>query len=289
LILSESLEPAKERGMESPNRICGSQEVRGELAYVYALKARAKRHHCLGYGTFPVEMSALERLRKEYSRQVRPITYLPIYVKATALSVQRNPEANAVLFRKPLGLRIVRFERVDVSLPITRQVEGRWVTLVATVRDPASRSLADIQKELAHHERCPPEQSFAVRRMQRFSRMPLWMAQLIHWRMTWSPEFYARNVGTCGLTFVDGNWGEHLFPIAPTSAVFGIGAARREPVVRGEAVAIGRVLHCALMADNYVISGLTGARLARDFQGLLQSGEFIEAELCASASRDRMA
>jgi pyruvate/2-oxoglutarate dehydrogenase complex dihydrolipoamide acyltransferase (E2) component len=269
--------------MDTPNGIRSSQVVRGEQAYVYAFKARAQRHHCLGYGTFSVELGALEGLRKQYSRQVRPITYLPLYVKATALAVQRHPEANAILFRKPLGLRIVQFERVDVNLPITRKIGDRWVTFVGTIRNAAEKSLAEIQKELTEYERCPPEQSAAIRRIEQFSRMPLWLAQLVHWRMTWDPQFYVRSVGTCGLTLVDGDWGEHLFPIAPTSVVFGIGAARREPVVRGDEVGIARMLKITLMADNYVISGLTGARLAREFQQLLERGEFVAEEIRRSA------
>ena len=272
-----------------PNRIRHRQTVRGEQAYVYGLNARAQRHHCLGYGTFAVDLENLEALRKEYSRRIRPITYLPLYVKATALAVQRNPEANAILFRKWFGLRIVQFEQVDVSLPITRKVEGRWLTFIGTVRNAAAKSLAAIQDELTAYQRCPPQESFAIRRLLRFARMPLWLAQLIHWRMTRSPAFYVRNVGTCGLTLVDGgDWFEHLFPIAPTSVVFGIGAARREPVVRGDAVAVGRVLKCALMVDNFVVSGLTGARLAKDFKELLEEGAFLHAELQEPAEAARV-
>jgi pyruvate/2-oxoglutarate dehydrogenase complex dihydrolipoamide acyltransferase (E2) component len=266
--------------MDLPNRICHSEAVRGERAYVYGLKARAQRHHCLGYGTFAVDLEALESLRKEYSRRVRPITYLPIYVKATALAVQRNPEANAVLFRKLFGYRIVRFEQVDVNLPITRQVGDRHITFIGTVRNAAAKSLACIQDEIRDYQRGPPEKSFAIRRFLRLARMPFWLTRLVHWRLTRSPAFYIRNVGTCGLTLVEGgDWYEHLFPVAPTSVVFGIGATRREPVVRGDAVAVGRVLKCVLMADNYVIPGLLGARLARDFKELLESGAFITEEL----------
>jgi pyruvate/2-oxoglutarate dehydrogenase complex dihydrolipoamide acyltransferase (E2) component len=265
--------------MKLPNRILRRQTVRGEQAYIYGLKARAQKHHCLGYGTFAVELENVETLRKEYSRRVRPITYLPIYVKATALAVQHNPEANAILFRKWFGLRIVQFEQVDVNLPITRQVGGRWITFIATIRNAAGKSLADIQDELTAYQRSPPLENFAIRRFLRFDRMPLWLARFVHWRMTRSPESYIRNVGTCGLTLVEGgDWGEHFFPIAPTSVVFGIGAARREPVVRGHAVAISRVLKCTLMADNYVISGLVGARLAKEFKELLEEGAFIRAE-----------
>jgi pyruvate/2-oxoglutarate dehydrogenase complex dihydrolipoamide acyltransferase (E2) component len=266
--------------MDLPNRIGRQETLRGERAYVYAFKARAQRHHCLGYGTFDVDLERLETLRKEYSRRIRPITNLPLYVKATALTLQRHPEANAILFRQWFGLRIVHFERVDVNLPITRKVGKRWITFVGTIRDAPAKSLAEIQDELTTYQRCPAEESFAIRRFLRFDRMPLWLARLIHWWMTRSPSFYVRNVGTCGLTLVEGgDWFEHLFPIAPTSVVFGIGAAKREPVVRGDAIAIGRVLKCVLMADNFVVPGLLGARLAKEFKELLESGSFITEEL----------
>src|ERR1700704_2580404 len=70
-----------ERLVDLPNRICEQRTVRGEQAYNYGLKSRAQHHHCLGYGPYSVDLDGLEALRKEYSRRVRPITSLPIYVK----------------------------------------------------------------------------------------------------------------------------------------------------------------------------------------------------------------
>ncbi len=265
--------------MDDPNRICHNQTVRGEQAAVYCLKDRAKQHHCLGYGTFSADFKSLERYRKEYSRIVRPITFVPLYVKATALAIQRNPEANSILFKKLFGLRIVQFEKVDVNLPITRIIGDRQVTFIGTVRDAAAKSISAIQEELLQYQKSSPEQSFAMERFQRLTRMPLWQLKLMQWRMTRSPLFLIRNVGTCGLTFLDGDTAEHMFPIAPMSAVFGIGSARREPVVRGDTIGIGRMLKCTLMVDNYVVSGLTGARLGKDFKELLESGSFISEEI----------
>jgi pyruvate/2-oxoglutarate dehydrogenase complex dihydrolipoamide acyltransferase (E2) component len=272
----------------TPNRIASQEALRGERAYIYGLKSRALRHHCMGYGTFNVDLARLEALRKEYSRRIQPITNLPLYVKAVALALQRHPEANAILFRKLFGLRIVRFEQIDVNLPITRKVGARTITFIGTVRNVPVKSLAQIQQELTQYQRGPAEESFAIRRFLRFDRMPLWLARLIHRWMTYSPAFYVRNVGTCGLTLLEGgDWYEHLFPIAPTSVVFGIGAARREPVVRDDTIAIGRVLKCVLMADNFVISGLLGAHLARGFKDLLESGSFITEELKAATEANR--
>jgi pyruvate/2-oxoglutarate dehydrogenase complex dihydrolipoamide acyltransferase (E2) component len=265
--------------MTLSNPIVDEQTVRGESAYVYAFKARAKSHHCLGYGTFDVGLDRLEALRKEYTRRIAPVTNLPLYVKAVALAIQRNPEANAILFRKLFGRRIVRFGKVDVNLPITRNLGERRITFIGTVRDAPAKTLTQIQQEITAYQRCSPEESFAIRRFLQFDRKPLWLARLIHWWMTWSPTFYVRNVGTCGLTLVEGDGGGRIYPIAPTSVVFGLGGARKAPVVRGDALAVGRVLECVLMADNYVISGLVGARLVRDFRELLESGSFIEEEL----------
>jgi pyruvate/2-oxoglutarate dehydrogenase complex dihydrolipoamide acyltransferase (E2) component len=271
--------------VELSNRIYRQEPLRGEKAYFYCLKARAKWHHCLGYGTFSVEIDELERLRKDYSRRLRPITYLPLLVKATALALERNPEANAILFKKLFGFRIVQFEQVDVNFPVTRKIGERWITFIGTVRNAPAKSLAAIQEEITTYQRCPPEESFAMRRFLRFDQMMLWLARLVHWRMTRDPHFYIRNVGTCGLTLVDaGSWGEYLFPIAPTSVVFGIGSARREAVVRGDNLAIARVLKCVLMADNFIIPGLLGGRLCHDFKNLLETGSFIVDELRGAAA-----
>ena len=271
--------------MAVSNRILRVRRVRGEEAYIYGLKERAKRHHCLGYGTFSVDLTALEALRRQYSRTVRPITSVPVYIKATALAIARHPEANAILFKRPFGLKIAQFEQVDVNLPITRRAsEGRAdpFTFIGTVRGAGEKSLAGIQDELVALRRGRLEDSFAIRRYERLARMPLWMARLVHSWMTRSPSFYLKNVGTCGLTFVEGDWYERIFPIAPTSVVFGIGGARREPVVVHHRIEIRRVLKCTLMVDNYVVQGPTAARLAKDFKSLLEEPCFIRDEIPAT-------
>src|SRR5262249_6489080 len=156
--------------------------------------------------------------------------------------------------KKPFGYQIVAFENVDVNLPITREIEGRPLTFIATIRDAASKSLAQIQAEISEHEECPPGKSFAIQRVLKFERLPFWLATWMHWRMARSPSMYIHNVGTCGVTFLEPQAGfERMFPIAPTSVVFGVGGVSDEPVVRGGEIAIGRILNCTLMVDNFVV------------------------------------
>jgi pyruvate/2-oxoglutarate dehydrogenase complex dihydrolipoamide acyltransferase (E2) component len=264
---------------QDQNTIRRSEKLSGEQAAVYCFKARAKWHHCLGYGTFSIDRDAMQRHRKEYSRNIRPITYIPLYVKAIALAIQRNPEANAMLFKNLFGLRIVQFEKIDVNLPITRMIGDRAVTFIGTVRNAAAKSLAQIQDELIKYQRCEPDDSFAIRRFQRFARMPLWKMRFVQWRMTRSPDFYIRNIGTCGVTFLEGDWNEYVFPIAPMGVVLGIGGTRPEAIIRADTVTTARALKCTLMVDNYIISGSTAFRLVKDFKEVLESGSMVTEEL----------
>jgi len=274
--------------MNDPSPIASVRTLRGEEAFVFGLKERAKRNHCLAYGTFSVLVERLESLRKKYSRAIAPITNVALFVKATALAVERNPQVNAILFRGWLGPRIVQFRNVDVNLPVTRQLGGRSITFIGTVRSASGKSLAAIQRELTQHQRCRPEESPAIRRVLWFDGRPLWLARLVHSWMGRSPRFYIKNVGTCGLTLGAGHH-EYSFPVAPTSAVFGLGGTSREPIVRGDAIAIARVMRCSLMIDNYVVPGLVAEQLIHDFKALLESGSFVEEELRAARGRQAIA
>lgn len=265
--------------MTAPARIEKSRPLVGVEAYVWAFKQRARTHHCIGYGTFQVEVDGLAALRKRYAREVKPITTLPIVVKATALAIERNPDANSILFRKLVGYRIVNFDRADVNVPVTRMLDDTPFTFLATVRGAAHKRLADIQDEITEAQRCPPEELPQLQRIKRFARLPLWLARVFHSGMTRSPALYLKNAGTCGLTIMDAPWGDNFFPIGPTSAVFSIGGVRPEPVVRDGRIVIRRMMNVCLGVDNLVVSGPCGAKLSHDFKSLLERGDFIADEL----------
>ena len=61
-----------------------TRRLAGTEAYVWAFKQRAQVHHCIGYGTFQVELDRVSRLRKRYAREVRAITLLPVVLVSSA-------------------------------------------------------------------------------------------------------------------------------------------------------------------------------------------------------------
>lgn len=264
-------------------RIQARRALKGVEGYIWAFKKRAQEHHCVGYGTLKVELDHVVRMRKTFSRQVAPITTLPIYIKAVATALEQNPEANAILFKKLWGYEIVNFENVDVNVPITRRLDGEPFTFLATIRAASQKSLVEIQNEITTMQRTPPEDSFAIQRIRRFQNLPLTLSRLFHESMRRSPKTYLKHAGTCGLTLMEGSFGDHFFPIGPTSAVFSVGGARPEAVVRDGEVVVRRLLHVCLGVDNYVVPGPVGAKLAHDFKTALETVPFLHAELEAHA------
>jgi pyruvate/2-oxoglutarate dehydrogenase complex dihydrolipoamide acyltransferase (E2) component len=268
--------------LTTENSIAQSAPVTGLGAYGHGLKQRAQRHHCVGYGVFRANVEEMVRLRREYSRRVRPITNLPILVKAVALAVARVPQANTILFKSWFGHRIVRFTDVDVNVPITRSVAGESVTFLVIVRKANQKTLAEIQEQLQRALKNPPERVAELVRITRASRLPRLGWRLYHWLMTRSPTFYVKNGGTCALTVINESWGDHFFPIGPTTCVFSVGGPRAEAVVEEDRIVVRRMVHVCLGADNYVMSGTQAAAVARTFQALLQEPRFIRAELDAA-------
>jgi pyruvate/2-oxoglutarate dehydrogenase complex dihydrolipoamide acyltransferase (E2) component len=267
--------------LAADNSIAQSTPVTGLAAYAHGLKQRAQRHHCVGYGVFRANVETLARLRREYSRRVRPITSLPILVKATALAVAQVPQANSILFKRWFGHRVVRFTDVDVNVPITRSVDGVPVTFLVIVRRANEKTLAEIQEQLRHALESPPDQVAELVRITKAARFPRIGWRLYHWLMTRSPGFYVKNGGTCALTVINESWGDHFFPIGPTTCVFSVGGPRPEAVVEDHQVVTRRMVHVCLGADNYVLSGIQAAAVARAFQTLLEQPRFIQAELDA--------
>jgi pyruvate/2-oxoglutarate dehydrogenase complex dihydrolipoamide acyltransferase (E2) component len=263
-----------------------SERMTSLETYMYGLKQRAHQHHDLVFGTFPVELTRLTTLRRRYSKEVRPVTLLPLFLKAIALSVQQNPAANRILFKRfPFGLRIVRFKGVDVNLPITRKLGDETVTFIGTLRDVDRMTVAQIQDELARLQKGPATDSPYIQKIIKLKKAPPFVARVFHWLMTRSPAFYLKNAGTCSLTVLEGMRGDYFFSSGPTTSLFCLGGIGDEPVVRDGQVVVRRIAKVALGLDNYVISGLEGLKLARTFQELCEAGSFVEEELTRATTR----
>jgi len=248
--------------------------------YMHGMKSRAQRHHCLGNGVFPVDVTELNTLRKQYSKQIQPVTLMPFFVKAVALAIRDNPAANRILFQRfPFRRRIVSFDVIDVNVPVTRIVDGEQLTFVGVIRGADKLSIAEIQDELRCMQRDPLEESPYLQKMERLRRASAFALSLYHWLMSRSPSFYLKNAGTCGITVLEGMAGGLFFPIGPSTAVFAIGGIGDQVVARDGAPVVRRMMDVGLTLDNFVVGGPDGLQLALTFHQLLETCSFVKTEL----------
>lgn len=248
--------------------------------YMYGLKSRANLHHCLGNGMFPVDATELCAIRKQYSQQIRPVTLTPFFVKAVALTIRANPCANRILFQRfPFRRRIANFDVIDVNVPVTRMIHGEQTTFIGTIRGADKLTLTEIQDELTHLQRDPPEELPILQKMAKLKKAWPIAVSLYHWLIARSPAFYLKNAGTCGVVLLDAMPGGNFFPLGPTTAMFGIGGIGDQVVARDGLPVVRRTLQVSLSLDNYVVSGPEGLQLSLYFQRLLENCDFVKNEL----------
>jgi pyruvate dehydrogenase E2 component (dihydrolipoamide acetyltransferase) len=154
-------------------------------------------------------------------------------IRAAAIALTRVPQANSTWSNGTVRL----YESVDIAVAVDTPAG----LMTPIIRGAQHKSLLAIARELE-----------ALTGRARAGRL--------------RPADYN------GGTFTISNLGMYgvtsLYPIVnpPQSAIHGVGAIERRPVVRGDTIAAGRMMTCTLSADHRSIDGATGARFLDEFR-----------------------
>ena len=182
---------------------------------------------------------ALLDLRAELTSEADEIrvSINDLIVKAVAVAHRRHPELNSIW----AGDAIRRFDQVDVSVAVATD-KGLLTPVVRAADRLSIGEIARTTKDFAERAR-------AGRLRQ---------GELEGGAVTVS------NLGMYGTE----EFAAIINP--PQSAILGIGAIRRVPVVDGDEVRVGRLVRFVLSADHRTVDGATAAGWLRTFTGLLE-------------------
>jgi hypothetical protein len=78
-----------------------------------------------------------------------------IVVRAVAALAVARPLLNRMLFRTPLGMRILEFDQVRVNVPVLTEHDGRRYVSAVVVDDAASRTVEAIHDQIREARRRP--------------------------------------------------------------------------------------------------------------------------------------
>ncbi len=217
--------------------------VRGLRKRIFENMARSK--HTAAHFTYVDEcdVSALmdlrERLMPLAQEEDVSLTYLPFIVKAVAFALTRHPRLNAhvddaaqeIIVRASHDIGIAMATEAGLIVPVVRAVD--------------QLSILEIARE--------------IRRLGDAARAGKTAVADLG-----GSSFTITSLGKLGGLFAT--------PVInyPEVAILGVHEIKRRPVVRGDAIVIGQVMHLSLSFDHRVIDGDVGAAFAKEIIRVLE-------------------
>jgi pyruvate/2-oxoglutarate dehydrogenase complex dihydrolipoamide acyltransferase (E2) component len=242
----------------------------------FDIGAVAKRKHSVSaYLEFDVTL-ARERVRSAKEHGAR-ITFTAWLLKTIGDAIGRHKEVAA--FR--LGRRrLMVFDDAHISIIVEREIGGRKVPLPMVLRGVNRKTVEQIAAEIeaAKSETAVDGKAVLGGRSGLAEKAYYLMPGAIRraaWRiMLKRPRFVFAKMGNAVFTSV-GMMGRVNGWFTQTSVhpiSFGVGSITKKPVVAGDEVKIGEVLHLTLLVDHDAVDGAPLARFVQDLGESVESG-----------------
>ena len=203
--------------------------------------AQSKREAPHYYLTMDIDMTEAERLRRQLNEAAEGEVHISVndmIVKAVAKALQRHPMFNSWFVDE----QVRQQEALNIGVAIALD-EG---LIAPAVLDCGRKSLPDIaraSKDLADRARS------GVLKGEEYT----------------GATFTVSNLGMYGV--------EALIAIIapPQTAILGVGAVQKAPVVRDGEIVVAERMKVALSADHRVTDGARGARFLAEIRGFLEN------------------
>jgi len=182
-------------------------------------------------------LDARSRLNTALEKQGVKVSVNDLVIKACALALKAEPEANASYTPEGIALH----HHADIAVAVA--IDGGLITPIIT--EAENRSLADIariMKDLAERAR----------------------ARKLKPEEFQGGTFSLSNLGMMGIKSFASILNE------PQGCILSVGAGERRPVVRADQLAVATVMTVTLTCDHRVVDGAIGARWLTAFKGLIE-------------------
>ncbi len=190
-----------------------------------------------------IQLDALMKFRSQLNKQLEPrgvkLSVNDFIIKACALALQQEPEANAVW----AGDRTLKFEKSDVAVAVA--IEGGLFTPV--LKDAEMKSLSALSAEMKDLATRARDRKLAPHEYQ-------------------GGSFAISNLGMFGID----NFDAIINP--PHAAILAVGAGVKKPIVGADGeLTVGIVMSVTLSVDHRVIDGALGANLLNAIKDNLEN------------------
>jgi pyruvate/2-oxoglutarate dehydrogenase complex dihydrolipoamide acyltransferase (E2) component len=233
--------------------------------YVDSFDALKPGHNMLALCEFDVtDARAALRARRREGRQGSLFAFI---IKAIADTLAENTEFNSTRS----GNRIVRFQDVDVNLPIETDTVGEKLPRQITIRKASEKTVEQIRSEIdaaqQRHEAsgvAGREDEKILRLMRTMRFIPRRLRNGILGAFAGDPFMVKKMSGTTFVSSVGsfGDFSSHMIPFlrSPRAVSFVVGNVVRKPTAVGREVHIRDVLDMTVVFNHDIVDGAPAAR-----------------------------
>jgi pyruvate/2-oxoglutarate dehydrogenase complex dihydrolipoamide acyltransferase (E2) component len=221
-------------------------------------------------------LSAIADLKRKGDR----VSLFAFIVRSIAVAISEHPDLNLVRH----GKRLVRFEDVDVSVPVEVHTDDGSVPREVVIRRAQQRTVQEIYAELERartRHRKTGETSDEDRWARKLMRSVVWLPSFVRiglMRFLIHDAFRVKaRAGTTLVTSV-GKFAsvpgfQFTFSTGPRAAVFVVGSVVDKPWMHRGQIVPRSVLSLSVMVDHDLVDGAPAARFAHRVQELIESAE----------------
>lgn len=216
----------------------------------------------------------------ELQRQGTRVSLFAFLVRSIAVALSEHPELNLVRH----GSRLVRFEDVDVSVPVEVMTPQGNFPREVVIRRAQTRSAPEIYAEIEaardSYQRTGElgaEDRFSQRMMTLLSWVPQFVRIALLRLIMRNAFIVKRKAGTTLVTSV-GKFASipgfaFTFSTGPRAAAFAIGSVVEKPWNHLGQLALRSILAVSVMVNHDLVDGAPAARFAGRLQELIESAE----------------
>jgi hypothetical protein len=209
-------------------------------------------HHAQKVPTLPIARTIhIRELAQARTRAGIPITWLPIFIRAYALTAGLHPELRRAYLPYPWP-RLYEHPLTICTVPIEREVAGERVVLGAKLREPESMPVEVIAGHLRRWRETPVLELSDFRQILHLGRAPRAWLRFAFWQtLNFSGAKRAKRFGTCIVSSMGKYGARQIHPLAPLTTYFSAG-----PVDARGRVEIRCIYDHRVMDDGHVCRAL---------------------------------
>jgi len=245
----------------------------------------AVRPSHLMYGLMELDVTGPVRAVERAQHAGERISLFAFILHCISLAISEHPDMNLVRH----GGRLVRFEDVDISVPVEVETpEGRFPReriVRHAQRLRVKEIYADLETARALHHRAGEvgEEDRRLRGMMRaLQAVPAFVRLAVMRAFMRSAFSIKEKAGTTLVTSV-GKYAAipgfgFSFTTGPRASAFAVGGVVEKPWVHQDRIEIRSILSLSMMVNHDLVDGAPAARFASRLKELIESGHGLEAE-----------